>query len=785
MDLPTYRPEFEAPEKPAALDRSHVSKILFAAVSPIVPSALFLWAVLLKGIPALRHDWFWPRTAMLLRSQMMDAISPWHAVGIGQPDAYPAHYLISAFSLGLAECMSPLAALAVLLALFCALSALGCLWLSRYAGRMYATAPLLFIVLFNPWVYTKIVAGHVNMLIAYAASLCIAIELVYGKRRPLVLSLLLVCVLQQIQFFVVAGAVCLIVAIADRRFLPAFTAAILFIPIIIGITFERSTLLSIPYLSVWQQSQSLHVFDALLLKGYFTRYAAGNGVAPIIGMAMLIAAAIIGVAAGERRKRAILVLLATISALVLSLGLNGPLPNAYEWLVLHVPASALFRELYDLLAYVFIGYLLLSVRLLHRYAWSAPIFLCIGGLVAAPWTYHGPSTFWVGSSELPEAAVPLTNSHVRYALFPAFQPFSFKATGSGADPDAFHYPRSVDPINLYLPEFPEAKALSMFEKRRDPALLKALSVAAIVQRPWLKSNNSSLQQQEVPLRLQPKGAAVTNTRFIPELSLTDLPHIGSYDSNIGAGNVFFGDISPDLCHAISCPAHHAQVHPIPPPRNSLNARAQWVDARLAFDAAPTIAQSLGGIITTSRQSVAVQPGTYLLSYVTGKLIAQNGSIVVRGTGTYTWTLIDNDVRRVHCVGACLLAAWTTSLPKVPLNPPPVAFTPLAFDPIVPWLIRADISTTTRAEVLRYNVRFDRGWCAFASGIRLHHFRIDNVVNGWLLPPKKQQRTIWIVNTTALAQFSGEVVGALWALILIFMSVRGLWPKSIRRIAASR
>jgi hypothetical protein len=68
-------------------------------------------------------------------------------------------------------------------------------------------------------------------------------------------------------------------------------------------------------------------------------------------------------------------------------------------------------------------------------------------------------------------------------------------------------------------------------------------------------------------------------------------------------------------------------------------------------------------------------------------------------------------------------------------------------------------------MLRLNVAFDRGWLAFAGGASLPHVRVDATVNGWLLQPRTQAISAWMIQWPAAVEAVLEAIGAAWLIAL--------------------
>jgi len=89
--------------------------------------------------------------------------------------------------------------------------------------------------------------------------------------------------------------------------------------------------------------------------------------------------------------------------------------------------------------------------------------------------------------------------------------------------------------------------------------------------------------------------------------------------------------------------------------------------------------------------------------------------------------------------------------------------------LAPWLIHASLPAHP-ASTLRWNVRFQRSWALFGT-LQLRHVRIDQSLNGWLLPKSSRSQSIWIVNVDSAVQLALEAIGAIATLLLAFLAAR--------------
>jgi hypothetical protein len=363
---------------------------------------------------------------------------------------------------------------------------------------------------------------------------------------------------------------------------------------------------------------------------------------------------------------------------------------------------------------------------------------------------------WISANAYPHPAIagrPFT----RVALVPAFQPLGLRAGGGdGADPDAFVYPNRVPALNEYFPTYPVDMALARYEQSGDDRALRELGVSEVAARPWLVSKTRGgigLAATSLQPKLSPRSS--TATRYLrdsmPLIAACQAMRVVASADTLGSCDVFFGD----------APGYDSVV-PVIAPSDSIDARTDWIDARLAFAESPALAQAIGGALTQSELPLPVMPDSWLLAFVRGKLLSSRGDTLTSAPGEFVWVRVPSGIGSVHCEGLCELVAQASSVPRLP----PVAQSaraPVAFARVAPWLyiVRTDGKP---GALLRFNESYDPAWIAFGASHELAHVRVDMSVNGWLLDGPSTQVTL--VQTTALLQLSAEIIGAFCVLWLL-------------------
>lgn len=747
-------------------DQSARARFAFA----IVLSALFASLVMAHGVPALRQDWDWPSTPTEIHRLLIDRWSGWSVAGIGMPDPYPSGYLLTIpiwIALNAVGSAPALYLFLIATGLSVTLSAAALALPEAREGL--TTRALMAFALFNPWVYTKIVAGHVMMVFAYGASMLLLSAVLAPKVPGRRAAASLVMLMAQLQFFLV-GMLLLVLRARDRGARAAFAfGVLLFLPSIVGIAANWSALNATPYTLMWQRSQSVAPLAVPFLIGYFTQYAFGIVLWARIAGACALALAALGLLAGwrtpARRKSVAGIAAGGAIAAIIAMGTNGPLSAAYAFAVTHFTFTGVYRELYDLLAYVAVAYIALGAVARGRAA--API--AIVGAVAATtaWLVAPVTNFFIPASLIPAITVRAP-ANTRYAVLPAFQPMSFHHRGSGADPAPYRVADDVALFNTYVPQYPEDAALERYRRTGDVTQLAALSVSVIFLRPWLSSDASSLQQQfpgAAPGAV--RSASERDIAYRPELTLISRPALAAVADDLAASNEFFADANAGT-------GFRAMVVP-----NAGNdPRRGWVAAPFAYLAHPHSAQPFGGVATTSTALLHIPQAGALLASARGRLTDAHGRTLLGTAPSYRWVALPSGERTVRCSGFCVVAGVGPSVPVLRANPRATPWRVIPFESRLPWLATA-VLPPSRKPAIRYNIAYSRWWVAFADGRALRHLRIDHLLNGWIVGRSTHSRSLIIINEAAGLQTIFELLGSLATLVLMGVTARNRLRRSRR------
>lgn len=770
-------------------DACHVGifRVDFASASWCITiglCALYAALVCWKGIPALRHDWAWPGDNRAFLYAIELSTSGWNVAGIGTPNPYPGAYIVGSLIGLMGLILGSFPALCFMVCGIAAAITLGANYLaaSQGASRLQIFGLEIF-ALFNPWVYNETVAGHLYMLLAYGAFTFLIAELLSRELRQRRIAFLLVLILPQLQFFVIALVAVAIHAVVRRAAVPLVSGLIVSFPILIGILLNRGSLLSTPYTLAWESTQSVAMMKAPVFMGYFANYASHINIIQLTALWLIVLCVLAALLIAKRRLAVICGVIISVF-LMFSMGTRGPLAPLYVPFVTHVPESGLFRELYDMLGICLIGYTLILACAPARARILAIIVICAAGTCATAWLLYPPSNYWVALNDIPPLhvkAVPNT----RVAFMPPFQPLQFHHKGSGADPAVHTYPIGVTPLNSYFAQYPANVALSTYALSGDTAPLRALSVSLIIDRPALQMNIDALRQQGtgIPHETTHVSKGSKALRPLPEVTLGQLPAIVSLANELGAGNAFFQDARAAASSPLAPRSWRMLPQFLPArPRNSVvNAALGWVDARMAFASWPDLGEGLGGAITTNSSALfRVTPGMHALVNVDGSLLSAHGALLSGSTGGYRWIWLPTTIHLLRCSGRCVIVGESQMPVDFPLNQPPQPYSAATFQRVTPWLVRVLIPAHS-LPVLRYNVAYDPNWKAYSYGHLFAHIRLDTTVNGWLLEKNHKSYVVYIYHSAALFQAVAELIAAAWLALIAAMPVFSRVPKCFAQI----
>lgn len=471
---------------------------LFAVIALLIARPL----IVMHGLPAFNHDWSWPPDAIAARALFLNSVGLFSDNNFGSLNYYAGS---AAGNAVIAACVLVFGSLLGLKILVLVL--VGCAGVSTYAlARAIGAARLAavacgIVYCASPVVGNELAAGHVAYLFGYSLlpliALC-ALDIARGGRALPVLALLAAVPLSiaQPQFgpfdaivvlaFIVfatsrrSAALVVLVALFALLASPLQVSLALFGHALSGLSFDKTTL-------HWEAANSTSFWPTFLGAGYPSGYdrAAGSVLLTLgsAGGAALWAAALW--ALRETRAAIAFVGLSILAALVCA-GINGPLAGAIAYAFVHVPQSALFRELYHFSVLVVLGLVIALACTRSRFL-AVPLAIA-AVLYAAPQLsgafWHDVSGYDASEIRQIDEVVASDTAQGSVLYWPLLQPLGPPSMRGGADPDAF----AIGPhasIAEFLPMQPVSQLgfLICDRHRAVRPLLEQFGIRYVVVRP--------------------------------------------------------------------------------------------------------------------------------------------------------------------------------------------------------------------------------------------------------------------------------------------------------------
>ena len=323
-----------------------------------------VWPLIVsRSVPAFQQDWTWPLSRALSWQWLHAFVGLWDARSMGQGNALPWQTyaviaevtIVTVFgaSLGLAVWIAALefTAAAACIAMLAAFGVRS--WPARIvAALFYALSPVVF---------TRIAAGHLAYLLAYALlPLAIALARRTLERRCATAAVALGIVIGveggQIQFLAIAWLAVFPLAFAvaraagwEKRLLAAAGIAVAvqlqaLLPLAFGST--PALYAAQPALLSFEYNNSSPFASAPVMLGYFTQYYESHALAGAFAVLYVLLAASLLLALLAQRRSALYALALVVLGTAFTAGLYGPLSPLLGWAFEHASYFAVFRDLH-------------------------------------------------------------------------------------------------------------------------------------------------------------------------------------------------------------------------------------------------------------------------------------------------------------------------------------------------------------------------------------------------------------------------------------------------------
>lgn len=453
---------------------------LFTAALGVVFAAVLLLPTLQIGVPAYVHDWTWPPDAEGLHAQLLQGWQPWLDDGIGRPNPFPTelpYFVALAWATPLLAPRVELGLLLVTVVAFAfiagtvfARQALGLGWGAYVCGALYAAGPI---------VLTKLVAGHLSYLQAYAVFPVFALALRQGAnswRWCAAGALAAGITTLQAQFLGFDAAYALLALLC--RAAPARSVARigalsvpLMLPVLVGPTinaFGGAGTLAHQHANIaWEIGQSSDLLPALAGVGYFTDYVPRLALPHTIGLlAVVPILAILGTFITRFSAQTRALIASALVGWLLVVGLKGPLAPVLAAAFTGFTPASLFRELYDATVLIWLPLAGLAAAAFER---LPPVAIAVAASALAlvlvpPWARYG--TYFAAPPSAQALAgvsrLVVGDAPGRVVWWPALQPIGPPTSLRGGTDPLARTPLGADlPLYEYQPQALDGTAVSL------------------------------------------------------------------------------------------------------------------------------------------------------------------------------------------------------------------------------------------------------------------------------------------------------------------------------------
>ncbi|HEY1977493.1 MAG TPA: hypothetical protein VGG89_13140 [Candidatus Baltobacteraceae bacterium] len=355
-----------------------------------------VWPVLWSGtIPAFQQDWTWPLARPQALQWLHSFAGLWDDRSLGHANALPwQSYAVVTQAVSILV-FGPSAGLAVWLCAVLFAAACTCTWMLGSLGvrsRLAAFAGALFYAT-TPVVFTRVAAGHLAYLLAYALlpAVVVLARRTLEQRRwsaAILLGLAIGFAASQIQFLAIVWLAIVPLAFFATRAEGWFARLAAALGIAIAVQLQCLLPLALgstanPYaaqraLLSFEYNNSSPFADAVVMLGYFTHYyeTAAPPWAYAVLYGIVAVAIVLGIAAARRFGSYAVVLFAI--GVVLTAGLYGPLSAPLAFAFGRSALFTVFRDLHYFAAITAIGVALAIGLALERFRLAAlPLLLAI------------------------------------------------------------------------------------------------------------------------------------------------------------------------------------------------------------------------------------------------------------------------------------------------------------------------------------------------------------------------------------------------------------------------
>jgi len=512
------------------------------------------------------------------------------------------------------------------LAAACCIAMLGTFGVASWPARVAAA----FFYALSPVVFTRIAAGHLAYLLAYALlplAIALARRSIERPRAVTVVALGLVVGIEgcQIQFLAIACLAVLPLAFLATRSTGWWQRLLGAAGIVVSVQLQALLPLAFgstatlyagqPALLSFEYNNSSPFASAPVMLGYFTHYYESHALAGAFAGLYVLLAVSIALAIFAAKLPGIYAVTLVVLGTVLTAGLYGPLSPLLGWAFAHVAYFAVFRDLHYFAALTAAGLALaLGIGLQRLPAFFAVPALALVGWIVTP-TLTGSelrellvSPVYVNDA-LADMQTAAASGPGRVLWLPAEEPIGPRgASNRGRDFTAYGPAGNPSVSDDYQnPQLAYALA-TLRSGTPDWNAFAAMNVRYVVVREYLQSGHRPNFGTGFPMAFEGLGDAeiehlLQGARPLVLLRRTALSSVyefrnsagATYDARANAGAMLYSELGP---HEVAVPSPQSSPRHLPTSLLSADPRLGWVAGRLGWRYAPWLPDSVYPFVWT-------------------------------------------------------------------------------------------------------------------------------------------------------------------------------------------
>ncbi len=745
--------------------------------------AVSVWPLVAsQTVPAFQQDWTWPLSRPLAWQWLHAFVGLWDTRSMGQGNALPwqtyavvvevASVILFGAATGLAVWIGALEFFAGA----CCIAMLAEFGVRSWLARLVAA----FFYALSPVVFTRIAAGHLAYLLAYALlplAIVLARRTIERPRATAAVALGVVIGIAgcQIQFLVISWLAILPLAVAvpraagwwQRLSAAACVAAAVQLQALLPLAFGSTPALyaAQPALLSYEYNNSSPFASAPVMLGYFTQYYESHALpGAFVALYGLLAAAVL-LALFAQRKAGIYALSLIVLGTLFTAGLYGPLAPVLGWAFERVSYFAVFRDLHYFAALTAAGVALaLGLGLQRSPKLFSPAALVLVGWIVAP-ALTGVelrellvSPAYVADA-LGDMEIATANGPGRVLWLPAEEPVGprgarnqgrdFTAYGPAANPsvsDDYQNPQLAYALATLRSGTPDWNAFA------------AMNVRYLVVRNYLQSGRRFNFGTGFPMAFAGLGDAelervLARARPLRLLKRTALSSV--YELPVNAGETYGARAdSSAMLYSELAPREVAMASSSPPLslRTSLESadpRLGWVAGTLGWRYAPWLPDSVYPFVWTLSAAPLKFDAPASAACVLAGALPHGASVQLRGAA------------------GVVRGAWKRYLVVYSAASPASAFFPARGDVSAIAARPCERAPEAQRSVFVFASGYDAGWRALDGG----RWVAPAVANGWMMAWDASAATQRLVYLPAIWQLAGIVVMAIVLIVAVPLARR--------------